>query len=695
MDIASLVKNLELPPSLKLITYNASQRGRRVHLRLALFNEIASTQNTDETICKQFRKRGIKCVIHYHSCYPGTELEHIKTVIETVPNPDAVQDCCILAGGSAIQFKYHKLHLFKEHGGHLLKELEKNLNKEIIIIDDQTGQKLVKSKFFKQLNSKKELDRNSKALKSFIKPLIHPTVIQPGRNGKKFVILYSRESKADSQSLMKEIKEKLGLEVRLKPVSLESITKAAPKRKKRSTDVVKQIKEKIEHELGDKLAVEKVQVNHKLMLIEIHSWVRVRKDRSELENEIKKVVMFRDYDVMLTIKGYLPEAEYIDSQEQLKRIIEEISLYDALSVDIEANGRYSYFENLCLIQFSTIDKDYLVDALLLKDDLTLLKPIFQNPDIQKIFHDPRWDVELLKKAGAADKIVDIFDTSAAYRALGNSHTSLDKLIETFFGITIDKKLQKADWGKRPLTGEMFIYAQVDTHFLIPMREKLVDLLNQKNRMYLLVDYCRFLETIEPQETVFNPNSFWKIKGSFNLEPNQQAVLQEIYLWREEIARKKNKPPYSILSNDMILEIAKNCPSTTRELLLLYKMRDYHVQKYGEEIIDRVKRGLNIKPPAFPEDKIIKRFVQVKSNGNLELPTVTKLLFSRLTEWRKELAAEMSMDPELILPKEMITVLVEQLLNSNTREIAPFPGFGYEKIDNYAKSIKKIVKEVLI
>ena len=45
-----------------------------------------------------------------------------------------------------------------------------------------------------------------------------------------------------------------------------------------------------------------------------------------------------------------------------------------LAVDTESNSLYAYRERVCLIQFSTLQDDYLVDPLAL-DDLSALAPV--------------------------------------------------------------------------------------------------------------------------------------------------------------------------------------------------------------------------------------------------------------------------------------------------------------------------------
>ncbi|MHA1169044.1 MAG: ribonuclease D, partial [Candidatus Hodarchaeales archaeon] len=427
-----------------------------------------------------------------------------------------------------------------------------------------------------------------------------------------------------------------------------------------------------------------ININKKSKLVEIIAWTRKKSDVKAIERRLRDFFDERGYTgytLENVIKGNLPAPEYITDSKQLEQAVKQILKYDTVSVDIEADGRFSYVEKLCLVQLATVEKAYIIDVLM-NDDNSLLRDIFENRNIQKIFHDGRWDIELIKR-DLKINVLNVFDTSAAYRVIGNiHHTSLDKLIHNYFDVSLDKKLQKANWGKRPLTNEMLIYGQLDVHFLIPLKEKLLKEIVSMDRLYLIEDYCSFLESVTPTEAKFNPNSFWRVKGMQKLSPQQQAVLKELYLWRESVAKARNKPPYMIMSNDLLIEISKNCPSNKEELLGIYHAKEYLVNKYGKKIINCVKKGLESEAPVFPEDNIIKRYPQVKNDLK-----VNKLFFVKISEWRRKTASRLGIDPELVLPKDSVLKLAFLIEKG---EIHPLPGFSEEKIRRYRKELMRLL-----
>ena len=123
---------------------------------------------------------------------------------------------------------------------------------------------------------------------------------------------------------------------------------------------------------------------------------------------------------------------------------------------------------MCLIQFSTPDNDYLIDTIALSD-LSQLAPIFGSPEIVKVFHAAEYDLICLKR-DYHFQFNNIFDTMLAARILSYPAFGLGSIFKEKFGLEMDKRYQKADWAKRPMSAEMLSYARLDTHYLIELRD---------------------------------------------------------------------------------------------------------------------------------------------------------------------------------------------------------------------------------
>lgn len=182
----------------------------------------------------------------------------------------------------------------------------------------------------------------------------------------------------------------------------------------------------------------------------------------------------------MTTDSRLPAPTLIDTEAAFTRLVAELAQAPALAVDTESNSLFVYRERVCVIQFSTPKRDYVVDALQVSN-LQPLAPLFANPAQQKIFHAAEYDLICLKRDFGFE-FANLFDTMAAARTLGHPQTGLAALLEKHFGVTVNKKFQRANWGKRPLTAELLQYASMDTHYLFALRDQLERELAQGGRI---------------------------------------------------------------------------------------------------------------------------------------------------------------------------------------------------------------------
>ena len=201
------------------------------------------------------------------------------------------------------------------------------------------------------------------------------------------------------------------------------------------------------------------------------------------------------------------ELVWIDQPQHLRHAAEELASQQILAIDTESNSLYAYQEQVCLVQISTRLKDYLIDARALPD-LSPLAEIFNSDRILKVFHAAEYDLICLFR-DYGFRFNFIFDTMLAARILGFQHVGLGALLEKYFGVQMNKKYQRADWGKRPLKPEMLEYARQDSHYLIALQEQLRAELVAADLLDLAVeDFTRLTIGIE-DTTETCADDFWK------------------------------------------------------------------------------------------------------------------------------------------------------------------------------------------
>jgi ribonuclease D len=337
---------------------------------------------------------------------------------------------------------------------------------------------------------------------------------------------------------------------------------------------------------------------------------------------------------------------WVASSAMLRSMVEKLENEPVFGVDTESNSLFVYREQVCLIQISTRENDYLVDPLAIKD-LSSLGPLFANPSIEKVFHAGEYDLICLKR-DFGFQFNNLFDTMIAGRILGRDLFGLSAMLEAEFGISLDKRWQRSNWGIRPMPAEQLAYARMDSHFLIPLSEKLKIELAAADRSELAQEDFRRLERTQIPQGNGDKEIFWKLSGKHDLTSRQLAVLHRLCKYREEQANKSNYPPFKILSNETLVAIAKVSPKTMEEIESIAELPEKLRKRHAEGILESVALGQRSGPPRKPnhtrkDDSLIQRLDVIKT-------------------WRKKTAAEWKVESDVVLPREV----VEQIANANPK-----------------------------
>ena len=339
----------------------------------------------------------------------------------------------------------------------------------------------------------------------------------------------------------------------------------------------------------------------------------------------------------------LPAPIFIARPAALQRLANSLIEEPIIAVDTESNSLYAYQEQVCLIQFSTPKKDFLVDPLSLKD-LSPLAELFRSPKVEKVFHAAEYDLICLKRDFGFE-FANLFDTMVAARILGREGVGLGSLLEEEFGVHLDKRYQRANWGKRPIPTHLLAYAQLDTHYLTSLRHRLRGELKE-NALWQLAneDFTRML-SVDERVTGNKKQNCWRINGAGELDSQRAAVLKELYQYRDQAARKINRPLFKVIGDRTLLAIAADCPRSLEQLEEIPGMSQRQVERHGEELLSAVERGLQAKPIHRPRS-----------------PRPDEQFMSRLEAlraWRKSAAREMGVKSDIVLPRDLLYAIAER------------------------------------
>lgn len=337
----------------------------------------------------------------------------------------------------------------------------------------------------------------------------------------------------------------------------------------------------------------------------------------------------------------LPPPILVDTPGTFAAFVHALRQEKRLALDTESDSLYRYFYKVCLIQVSTASTDYLVDPVHLPD----LKPLgdfLADPTVEKIFHAADNDIVLLKRDfGFA--FANIFDTMLAARILGRNGVGLAALLQTSFGVTLDKRMQLTDWGRRPLTEEQLSYARLDSHYLLALRDQLVDELQHRNRWREALDAFNDLPDLEYIEKPFDPEGFWRSKGVRDLQAHEIAIFRELYLWRDQQARDQDQPPFKIITDQVLARWSQAAPKRLDDL----RLNPRQTGRLGPGILAAVARGRAGPIPQPPPRRS-------NSEGRPDPEVVAR--YDRLRVWRAQRAAARGVEMDVVLNNETLMIL---------------------------------------
>jgi len=337
--------------------------------------------------------------------------------------------------------------------------------------------------------------------------------------------------------------------------------------------------------------------------------------------------------------------EIITGQARLAEVAGLISRESEVAVDLEMDSLHHYQEKVCLIQISTRKENWLIDPLELKD-LSPLSAPFGNPAIVTVMHGADYDIRSLHRDFGIE-VKNLFDTMIASRLIGITDFGLAALLKARFGIELNKKYQKADWSKRPLSAEMCDYAVADTSDLLPLYDQLRAELDEKGRLDWLEEECQLVCQARVNEK--EGPLFLACKGAGKLKGRNLAILEELLQMRNRQARDQDRPSFKIIAAETLLEIAEKRPRNQNDLTAVKGMTPGQIQRYGERIMSAVASGL-----ALPEEDL-PHFPRQQRD---EPADGTKERIKCLKSWRQEKSRKLGLEPGVLAPNWLLEGVAE-------------------------------------
>lgn len=356
-----------------------------------------------------------------------------------------------------------------------------------------------------------------------------------------------------------------------------------------------------------------------------------------------------------------------------------VALRDAplIAVDTESNAFHAYRPRVCLIQIADRDHEWVVDPHAFAT-LAPLASLFTNPATLKVLHAAEGDIRVLRR-DLGFGVAPVFDTMIAARILAYRRVGLADLLSEHFGLTLDKRFQRHDWGQRPIPAPALRYAAADVRHLPALYDVLHAQLVEVNALEEAAEEFERITRATPEAREFDPESFWRIKGARELPPASRAILRELHLFRDGRARAQDRPPVKVLSDEALLAISTAKPSDVAGLRRA-GLSPLQVDRYGNGLLAAVRRGLTAPPPHPP-----------RPTGPPPDPRVIAR-YDALRQWRKDRAAMRGVEPDVIVPNSALRALSHAPVHTE-EDVARVAELGPWRRKHYAAEILRVLHEV--
>lgn len=289
---------------------------------------------------------------------------------------------------------------------------------------------------------------------------------------------------------------------------------------------------------------------------------------------------------------------FVDTPDALAALCDSLRGCEALALDTEFLREKTYYTQLCLLQIASDDVIACVDPLAL-ENIDPLLDIFYDPQVTLVMHSARQDLEIFFDLRGTLP-APVFDTQVAATLLGfGDQLGYAALVKAFEGVALDKHHTRTDWSRRPLDDGQLRYAADDVRYLLSIYREQRRRLQEKGREEWVqadLDALVDIATYDPPA-----ENLWKrVRGNQQLKGIQLAIAQVLAVWREEQARRINRPRRWVLKDEVIIDIARRAPTDLAALDQIRGLEGRTLERHGEKLLSLVEQARQLPKEAWPQ-----------------------------------------------------------------------------------------------
>jgi ribonuclease D len=350
-----------------------------------------------------------------------------------------------------------------------------------------------------------------------------------------------------------------------------------------------------------------------------------------------------------------------------------------LAVDTESDSFYHYYPKVCLVQLSAyadesdsrLVHDYLVDPLRLSD-IAALGTLLSNAEV--VMHAAENDLLLLAR-DFGFVIRRVFDTQLAARILGWPRAGLAAILEERFGVVSNKRMQRTDWSRRPLTPEQMAYGAMDTRYLLPLRDVLITELKAKGRWDEAQDAFEQLAQEDYRDRPVEERTLWDMKATRDVAREDHGVLAALWEWRESEAKRRDIAPFRITGDAALVELAQRQPANGAELRRIRSLGERELARYSSELLRTIRDARSRPLPPLPRSE----------RPDIILDPAVRDRFDALRAWRAQVAEQRGVALDIVLNNATLQAIAQRNPRA-PEELNGIPGLSPWKRGAYSEDL---------
>lgn len=291
------------------------------------------------------------------------------------------------------------------------------------------------------------------------------------------------------------------------------------------------------------------------------------------------------------------QGSLLTKPSELEELVAHLRQEGRFAFDTEFVSEETFEPVLCLVQVATRRRLALIDAMEVRD----LAPFWDavtDPAVAVVMHAAGEDLRICRlRTGRLPR--QVFDVQIAAGIVGFGYPlSLGNLINQTLGIAVTGGETRTDWRRRPLSPGQIRYALDDVRHLLDIADLLQARLDESGRTtWAEAEFADFLDHIEGRG---DEDRWRRLSGIHQLNRRGLEVARRLSGWRQEDARRANRPLRQVLRDDLLVAIARRQPASRRDLEALRDFNRPALLNKAAEILAVVAEAQRVPTEQLPE-----------------------------------------------------------------------------------------------